>query len=190
MVEPTNQRLQRQVRRHYELQRGFWALLGSIPVMAVVVVACCNSQRVTTSAVFGGGALLVGVTMLWLGRDAQRAVLPALIAGSIPLTLALWANQAHGCCVVGGACTTDMSSMCLPACSVGGVIAGLLMAAIGYRWRAGFGFWLSATAISALIGAMGCACIGYTGVFGLVGGYSLGVLPGVLNWLRRRERQR
>jgi hypothetical protein len=188
MAELDIQRLQRQVRRRYEIQRGLWALVGSIPVVAVVVLACCNSQRVTTSAAFGGGALLVGVAMLWLGQEAQRAVLPALIAGAIPLTLALWANQAHGCCVVGGTCPADMPSMCLTACSAGGVIAGLLMAAVGHRWRAGLWFWLSATAVAALVGAMGCACVGYTGIFGLVGGYSIGVLPGILSWLRRRQR--
>ena len=187
MAEFDIQQLQRQVRRRYEIQRAMWALLGSVPLIVVVVVACCNSQRITTSAIFGSAALLVGIAMLWRGRDAQRAVLPALVAGAIPLTLALWANQAHSCCGVGSACTTDMPSMCLLACSVGGVAAGLLMAAVGHRWRAGLWFWLSATAVSALVGAMGCACVGYTGLFGLAGGYSIGVLPGILSWLRRRN---
>ena len=166
--------VQRQIRRRYEMQRGILALLGAIPVLLVVSLACVYSQRATTSALLGGGAIVLGVVMLWRGQQAQRAVLPAVGLGAIPLTLALWANAAHGCCVAGGTCMAGMSSMCLPACSAGGLIAGGLLAVLGHRWRAGVWFWISATGMTLLVGATGCACVGYTGVLGLAIGYGIG----------------
>jgi hypothetical protein len=181
-LDPHIQRCAQRVRRRYEIQRIGFAILGVIPIGIAVAVACWQSHRMSTSAMFGAAAIVSGAIMLWIGRDAQRAVLPALMAGAIPLTLALWANQSHGCCTNGGTCMAGMSSMCLPACSAGGLAAGLVMAFVGHRWNVGRQFWMSSTAVTMLVGAMGCACVGYTGVVGLAVGYGIGMLP--LRWLR------
>jgi hypothetical protein len=71
-------------------------------------------------------------------------------------------------------------TMCVPACSAGGVIAGLAVASVGNRRRAGAVFWLSASSLALLTGAMGCACVGYAGVVGLGVGFAAGVVPGLL----------
>jgi hypothetical protein len=89
----------------------------------------------------------------------------------IPLACALMANRGHLC--AGGHCST----WCLPACISGGVVAGLVVSWVatkrGLDWR----FWLGASAISLLTGAMGCACIGYSGVIGLAAGFLGGTVP-------------
>jgi len=69
---------------------------------------------------------------------------------------------------------------CVPVCSVGGLVAGLAVASIGNQRRAGVVFWLSASTLALLTGAMGCACVGYSGVAGLAVGFAAGVVPGLL----------
>jgi hypothetical protein len=49
--------------------------------------------------------------------------------------------------------------------------------------RAGPGFWLSASSLALLTGAMGCTCVGYSGVAGLALGFAVGSAPG---FFRRR----
>jgi len=63
---------------------------------------------------------------------------------------------------------------------VGGVVAGLAVASVGNQRRAGIWFWLSASSLTLLTGAMGCSCIGYSGVAGLGIGFAAGVVPGLL----------
>lgn len=112
--------------------------------------------------------------MLWYGRDPQKAVLPGIAAGLVPLALALCANHMHACSAEG------CSSLCVPACALGGFVAGLAVASVGNRRRVGIWFWLSASSLALLTGAMGCACIGYSGVVGLSIGFGVGVVPGLL----------
>ena len=112
--------------------------------------------------------------MLWYGRDPQRAVLPGIAAGLVPLVLALCANNMHSCG------PEVCASMCVPACTLGGVVAGLAVASVGNQRRAGVRFWLSASALALLTGSMGCACIGFAGVMGLGIGFAAGVVPGLL----------
>jgi hypothetical protein len=119
--------------------------------------------------------------MLWYGRDPQRAVLPGIAAGPVPLVLALCANNMHSCGLEGCA------SLCVPACALGGVVAGSAVASVGNQRRAGIWFWLSASALALLTGAMGCACIGYSGVIGLGIGFAAGVVPGLLRKTFGRE---
>jgi hypothetical protein len=122
---------------------------------------------------FGVGLFLVGVSVLWYGRDLRRAVLPGFVAGLVPLTLATCANH------VGHLCTGENCMLwCVPACTVGGLAAGLAISVVGYRGRRGLGFWVAASAISLLTGAMGCSCAGYAGVLGLALGFGAGLVPG------------
>jgi hypothetical protein len=59
-------------------------------------------------------------------------------------------------------------------------VAGLLVASIGHRRGAGSTFWSSAAGLALLTGAMGCTCIGYSGVAGLALGFALGSVPEML----------
>jgi hypothetical protein len=73
-------------------------------------------------------------------------------------------------------------ALCIPACATGGVLAGLAVAAVGIRRRSGIGFWLAASAVALLTGAMGCGCVGYAGLVGLVLGFSGGFAFGFVGW--------
>jgi hypothetical protein len=167
-------RLQRRVRRAYELGRLRRALLGVAPVVAIAGATACVTQRPESALWFGLAAVTLGAFSLWYGRDPQKAVLPGVAAGLIPLALALCANQFHSCGP--GGC----SSLCMPACALGGVVAGLGVASVGNRRKAGVWFWLSASSLALLTGAMGCVCVGYSGVVGLGMGLAAGVVPGLL----------
>lgn len=165
----------RRVRVAYELGRLRRGLLGMAPVILIVAVAACVTHRPVPTIWLGVVTIVVGATMLWYGREPQRAVLPGIAAGLVPLVLAICANHVH-------ACGTDgCSSLCVPACALGGVVAGLAVASVGNQRRAGGRFWLSASALALLTGAMGCACVGYSGIVGLGIGFAAGTVPGLLH---------
>ena len=167
-------RRRRRARMAYELGRTRRALLGVAPVLLIVAVAASIAHRPVSTLWFGLTAVAAAAVMLWYGRDPQRAVLPGVAAGLVPLALALGASHIHGC----GA--DSCASWCMPACTFGGVVAGLAVASVGNQRRAGVWFWVPASGLALLTGAMGCACIGYSGVIGLGVGYLAGVVPGLL----------
>lgn len=165
-------RIEHKARLRYEWSRARRALLGFTPTIAVVAIAAVLAKRPTTTIFFGSSLFLVGVVLLWYGRDLKRAVLPGMAAGAVPLTFALCANHIGHVCT-GEACVM----MCMPACIAGGVLAGLCVAAVGHRSRQPVRFWLAASGVALLTGAMGCACAGYSGVLGLGAGYIAAFIP-------------
>ena len=168
-------RAERRARLRYEWTRAKWSVFGFAPVLIVIAIAVVFAPRPTWTIGFGLAMFGVGALMLWYGRDLKRAVLPGVAAGLVPLLLVLCANH------VGHMCTGDNCMMvCLPACASGGFVAGLAVASIGVARRASVLFWLSASGLALLTGAMGCACAGYPGVIGLAVGYSAGMVPGLL----------
>ena len=171
-------RLERQARRRYELGRLRRAALGAAPLLPLVLGALYLTARPTSTLCFGLGALALALAMLWYGRTAQRAVLPGVAAGFVPLVLSLCANQIHHCGMNG------CSSFCAPACTLGGSVAGLAVMTVARQRGLGLRFLGAASAVALLTGAMGCTCVGYSGVMGLGVGYVLGLLPG---WLRFRK---
>ncbi len=166
--------LERRARARYEWARVRRALFGFAPLLVVVGIVSAISHRPWPPVAFGLGAFVAGAAMLWYGQGPKRAVLPGVAAGLVPMLLALCATFGHVC--MGESCM----SFCVSACVVGGVVAGLAVAGIGNQRRAGAGFWISASVIAILIGAMGCSCIGYSGVTGLAIGYAAGMVPGLL----------
>lgn len=164
-------RLSREARRRYERARIGLSLAGATPVFLVVAAAAFFAKRPTSVALFGGLLFVTGVVLLWRGRELRRALLPGVLSGLIPLVFALVANYGHGCS--GDHC----SSLCVPACTAGGVTAGLVVSIVATRMGLGWRFWASASAVSLLTGAMGCACVGYSGVLALAGGFSVGLIP-------------
>jgi hypothetical protein len=166
--------IERRARMRYEWARAKRALVGFAPLLVVVAVATAVARHPSATAAFGIAAFVGGAAMLWYGRDPKRAVLPGVLAGFVPLALALCTSHMRDCS--GDGCMM----MCVPACSVGGLVAGLAVASIGNQRRAGSVFWLSASALALFTGAMGCACVGYAGVVGLAIGFAAGVAPGLL----------
>lgn len=173
--------LQKRARMAYEFSRLRRAALGMMPAVVIVALATCFTHRPMSAMVFGSFAVAAGLFMLWFGREPQKAVLPGIAAGIIPLVLALCANYVHSCGMHG------CSTWCVPACALGGVVAGLTVASFGNQRRAGPVFWLSASGLALLVGAMGCSCVGYSGVIGLGVGFAAGTLPGVLRRLTAKK---
>ncbi len=173
-------RLRKRLRWAYEWGRLRRALVGVVPVVIMIALTVCVGHRSTSVWTFGSLALVLGTVLLWYGREPQRALVPGVIAGFVPLTLALVANQFHACAA--GGCST----LCVPACTLGGVVAGLAVASVGNERKSGVLFWVSASSMALLTGAMGCACMGYAGVVGLALGFGAGVVPGLLRRALRR----
>src|SRR5688572_9234147 len=92
------ERVERRARFKYEWSRVRRALLGFAPAMLVVGIAALFARYPSSALMFGLLMFVVGVTLLWYGRDLKRAVLPGLVAGIVPLTLVLCANRVgHAC---------------------------------------------------------------------------------------------
>ncbi len=72
-------------------------------------------------------------------------------------------------------------TVCLPACGSGGIAAGVLIAWIGLRRTRGIWYWLCASGMALLTGAMGCLCVGVAGIAGLLVGYGFGIVPGIVS---------
>lgn len=172
---------QARARRKYELSRARAALFGFAPAWLLVAVAALANHHRGTALLFGCGMFAIGSLLLWYGGELRRAVLPGLALGVVPLALSLCANYSRHVCL-GGQCT----SLCVPACALGGLSAGVGVALLGARERHRFGFWISASLLALTTGSMGCACVGYSGVIGLAAGYVIGLVPVALSQMRRR----
>lgn len=168
-------RIEQRARLRYEGARLRRAFVGFAPVLLVVALAAVFAKRPPATVALGIGVFALGIALLWYGRNLKRAVLPGLAAGLIPLVLALCANHVHHACM-GSECIM----VCLPACAVGGVVAGLAVAGVGLRARSGAGFWMAASSVAVLTGAMGCVCVGYSGIIGLGLGFGAGMVPGLV----------
>jgi hypothetical protein len=171
-------RVERRARAGYEWSRAKRALVGFSPALLVVAGAMVLARHPMWTFAFGAALFVGGVALLWYGRDLKRAVLPGVAAGLVPLALGLCAVR------MGHACTGDGCMMlCVPACTVGGLIAGLSVAAVGLARRGGTAFWFSASGVALLTGSMGCSCVGLSGVLGLALGFLLGTMPGLVRRL-------
>jgi hypothetical protein len=164
-------KLERRVRLRYEWARLRRALLGFLPLLVIAALAVAFGRHPSATAAFGLAAFLFGVILLWYGRDVRRAVLPGVAAGLVPLVLALCATHLHDC--TGDACMM----VCVPVCATGGLLAGVAVTVMARQRRAPLTFLVPASALALLTGAMGCACVGYSGVIGLALGYAAGLLP-------------
>jgi len=174
--------IERRLRRKYEWARARRAFWGFTPSLLIVAGAALFAKHPSYALIFGAGMFAFGVAALWYGRELRKAVLPGVALGLIPLTLALCANQMQHACM-GGACMT----VCLPACTIGGFVAGVGIAIVGHRQKQDLGYWLAASTITVLTGAMGCSCVGYAGVVGLVAGFVIGLIPAFGRRLLRRR---
>ena len=162
----------RRTRWRYEWSRARRAVLGFSPSAILVAGATALAARPAPTLGFGVSLFIVGATLLWLGRDLKYSVLPGIGAGIVPLTFATCANRMEHVCLDG-----SCASVCLPACVIGGLGAGLVSSLIARRGGRSWGVWMASSATALLTGAMGCVCIGAAGVIGLALGYSVGSLP-------------
>ncbi|RYZ67246.1 MAG: hypothetical protein EOP08_03170 [Proteobacteria bacterium] len=96
------------------------------------------------------------------GLEAWRGARLGLVAGLLPLVSSLGAES------VGMVCTpAGCSSMCVPACALSGVLAAVWLAQKGRSSSARGELWGVAGVTATAVGALGCACVSYTGAAAL-----------------------
>jgi hypothetical protein len=78
-------------------------------------------------------------------------------------------------------------AFCVPACFAGGFVAGIVVDFVGLRRTNELGFWVAASGIGLLTGAMGCVCAGTLGLAGLVAGFAISAAPGMMAAAARRR---
>lgn len=153
----------------YERSRIKRALLAALPTLVLPLIAFGVGGRLVTSVSLGAAVCVAVVILVWRGQAWGMAVPAGLIAGVVPLGLALAAQR------IGHVCTPQgCTSLCVPMCSAGGVIAGLVISAAARRSPAPRVTLVSGALLSVAIGALGCSCVGMGGMVGL----SLGLIAG------------
>lgn len=161
-----NTALRRQARRAYWLGRLREARveLGVALLWAVTAaLAAQDASMVLYPAIW---LLLLTSLFMMYGRGVGRSVLPGLLLGFVPLSCALLAQHWGHLCIDGG-CT----SLCVPICTGGGIVAGLVLARAARSTSSPLVVWMSAGALVLSAGALGCACVGAGGVTGMTLGF-------------------
>lgn len=173
---------ERRARRAYETSRLWRAALAFAPVLVIVAGSALLGEHIGYTLACGAVLFAVGVALLWYGRDVRRAVLPGVLAGLVPLVFALCAKHMDHACM-GDVCW----NVCVPACALGGFIAGIVVTLVRGQRRSGIAFGWVASAVTILTGALGCSCAGVLGVGGLVVGFAASTGIGLLVVRARRS---
>lgn len=177
---PELEALARRARWAYERGRVARGVHVAVPLALVVVLALVLGADRAWALRLGALLVLFGAVFAWRGRMLERAVLPGVAAGLVPLAAAC-AAQSMGHVCVGDGCT----SLCLPACIAGGLVAGALVGRFARTQSSPWQAVLAAGGLAWFTGAMGCACVGAGGVVGLLGGLFVGSGPLVLRLARK-----
>ncbi len=148
--------------RAYEFGRFRRAAVLSTPLLSLSILAACMGTKPIPNVIAGAGILTLALFFLYRGQALGRAVFPGVVAGLVPLAFALGARS------YGHVCMPDRCvSLCIPACALGGVLAGVIIARTAGSCASRVSFVVGANAIALLVGALGCSCVGYGGVVGL-----------------------
>lgn len=154
----------------YERGRIKWAALSSLPMAFIPVASFAVGHRLGSSVALGVALLVMSTLLLWRGQALGRGVGAGLKAGLVPLVFSHTANLYGHICTESG-CT----SLCVPACILGGVIAGVIVARSAARSAMPVQTLTSGAAIACLVGAFGCACVGFGGMVGMILGTAASV---------------
>ena len=167
--------LEVRARRAYQLGRLRWSLRLAPAVMAAFVAAVACGRPLDLCCALGAGALLLSVGLSFAGGEAGRAVTPGLVAGSFALVLPL-AVRTIGHFCDSAACM----SLCMPACVVGGALAGAFLALRAAREEGGGACIASGIVVAGLLGSLGCTLAGLSGVVGMLAGVLVAGTPVLL----------
>src|SRR4029079_2492141 len=167
-------------RRAYEMGRlrsALPAVAFAVPMVALSVVLC---DRPAATAACGFVLVAVVVAAAGRGRPYAGGARAGLVAGLGPLLLPM-ATCFHLC--AGGVCLLAPTA-CIVAALVGGAALGLhARHHISAHPDAG-SFMVTALAVAALVGSLGCVIAGLSGIVGMVIGLALGTVP-VVWWPAR-----
>ncbi len=167
-------------RRRYERSRLSLGLWAAVPALGLPAVSFALGTSALNAAGFGA-ALVLGLFVLeWRGGGLALGGMSGLKAGLLPLAFA------HAAKLYGHVCTpAGCTSLCVPACATGGLLAGAL---VEYWARRATRPWLvrgTGAAVSFFTGALGCTCVGAAGILALVVGLGLSMAAGATLGRRR-----
>jgi hypothetical protein len=152
-------------RRAYEWGRLRWSLRFAPFVLVAAGAALACGRPLDLTCALSCALLPLAVGLTFAGGSAGRGVLPGLLGGSVALALPLLVRTlGHAC--FGPSCM----ALCLPACILGGGVAGALIGAKARGEEHEAPFIISALLISGLTGALGCTLAGVAGVAGMLAG--------------------
>ncbi len=177
-LEPNT--LERRLRRFYEMGRMLRALRLGLPILGLALLAYWFGPGRSFDQFAAGSLGLLGLVYLWRGQMAEKATFPGIVAGMVPLLLTHLANAGQSGCEHGVAVTS-----CMVACLVGGVVAALVVVRFASPLPRPLPAWGFAASLAFLTGALGCSCIGYSGVLALSGGLLLTSSPQLVRWAWR-----
>jgi hypothetical protein len=165
MANPNLDDLQRRARAAYE--RGRWqrACIEAWPVLGLGGLAIAFGSRPGLAAVLAAILLVSVVVLGHRGGAWRRAIVPGLVAGSLPMVVGL--SACHIPHVCGG---SVCMSWCMPFVGVAALLGGMVLARRAARSRPEL---LISASIASLTGAMGCIAIGLGGPLGLAAGMAL-----------------
>jgi hypothetical protein len=142
-----------------------------VPVVAyVAALAALTGLRPQVIAV-SLLALVLSALALWRGEAVGRAVYPGLLVGVVPFACSFAGGR------IGHVCTGDACvSLCMPLCTAGGALAGLLVArAVRREGSTRLAAVMGALALA--VGSLGCPHAGTASLsamgLGLVGPIAL-----------------
>jgi hypothetical protein len=155
--------LSARARRAYEAGRAKVALQAAIGAASLGVVAVALGRPWPDIALLGAFLVPLCGVLAFRGRASGRAVWPGLVAGGIAMLFPIGVAFA-GHAWLGPGCMR----FCLPACVVGGAIAGAGLAGVAAHQTDGESeFLLGGIAVAALAASLGCALAGGAGLFGM-----------------------
>jgi hypothetical protein len=151
-------------RSAYERGRLVHALRAAWLALPMVAFSLTLAHRPQLSLSAGALLIVLAFALRYRGGPSGRAVMPALIAGLVPLLLPMIMRMGGHCCVA-GVCWP----VCMIGCILGGVTAGLMIGFASALERESRGaFLIAATLISGLSGVLGCAIVGAAGMAGMM----------------------
>ncbi len=171
----TEEVLLARARRSYELARLRVALRVAPFVLAAAGAAVACGRPLALSCALGGAAVALAVGLGFAGGGAGRAVLPGLAGGGAALAMPLLVHTLGFACM-GPACM----ALGVPACVLGGVVAGVLIGTRARFEEHEAAFFLPALLLAGLTGALGCSMAGAAGVLGMLVGAVLAGTPVLL----------
>jgi hypothetical protein len=175
--------LSARARRAYEIGRWRWALQIAWVVAALVAASFVVAGASFVSAGVGVALLGAAAALRWRGGSAAAAVRAGFAAGLVPFALLLALKCGSGAFCSFGVCMTH----CAHFCALGGLVAGVLLAARARHHGADVAeFLVAGSAIAALTGLLGCFVGGLAGIAWMIAGELVATLPAVALELRRR----
>ena len=146
----------------YEAGRRVLAVNSAVVAATLPVLALACGARPVHCLLLGGALLSSVVVAQLVGRGFSRALAPGVLGG-LPALVGSLGALSHGHVTLGDACF----SLCMPTCAIGGVVAGVVASRVSRANGGSLTALATSAGFSLLVGAMGCACVGYAGVVAL-----------------------